>query len=252
VYSTPVYFHIPRQTVVLFFGNSTRRYQKVYAKNLTLHKGIDNKIQFQFLNQEQKPVDITNKTLSCRILSHDGTKELIRIALTPILPLTGIAELQLREGDLMDIDAQPGAYSIEIPDGEFDVPVFVSADAGARGVIRIVDSIKPKHVASEIITVNSHREAVHYAPVSYTSGSYLTSNAPLHTFQLYLAEFAGNIQVQGTALDTDVDWYNIDDPLVIADPVTKSQCLSVDGFHRHIRLSINDSTSGNITKILVR
>ena len=34
----------------------------VYAKPLTLNKGVDNKIQFQFLNQEQKPVDITGKS----------------------------------------------------------------------------------------------------------------------------------------------------------------------------------------------
>ena len=33
-----------------------------YSKPLTLHRGVDNQIQFQFLNQEQKKVDITGQS----------------------------------------------------------------------------------------------------------------------------------------------------------------------------------------------
>ena len=53
----------------------------VYAKPLTLNKGVDNKIQFQFLNQEQKPVDITGKSITCRVLNYNGTAVLLRKAL---------------------------------------------------------------------------------------------------------------------------------------------------------------------------
>ena len=48
-----------------------------YAKTLTLHKGVDNQIQFQFLNQEQKPIDITGKEITCRIISYDGSQVLL-------------------------------------------------------------------------------------------------------------------------------------------------------------------------------
>ena len=72
MYTTSVYVYTQRQIVVLLSGNSPRKYMPVYAKPLTLHKGVDNKIQFQFLNQEQKPVDITGKSITCRILKYDG------------------------------------------------------------------------------------------------------------------------------------------------------------------------------------
>lgn len=250
MYSTSLYIQIPRQTVVLYFGNSTRRYETVYAKNLTLHKGVDNKIQFKFINQDQKPVNITGKEITCRIISHDGSVELIKTSLVPVLPLTGIAELQLRENDLHDLQSQPGYYSIEIPDGEFDLPVFVDSASGARGQIKIVDSIRPKHIASDTLNVEDHREAVHFAPVTYYSGEYLTKGNPLLTVQLYLSDYSGNIQLQGTTM-TDTDWYDIND----ADVYTMENgtvYYTATGFHSKVRVKFGDSTNGNATGILVR
>ena len=72
MYSTSVFYYVQRNIVVLLSGYSPRRYMPVYAKPLTLHKGVDNQIQFQFLNQEQKPVDITGKSITCRILNYTG------------------------------------------------------------------------------------------------------------------------------------------------------------------------------------
>ena len=107
----------------------------VYAKPLTLHKGVDNQIQFQFLNQEQKPVDITGKSITCRILNYQGNELLIQKALTLQLPATGIAALILNPAELEDIVAQKCYYTLEIPVGDFDFPVFVDSNAGARGDI---------------------------------------------------------------------------------------------------------------------
>ena len=118
MYATSVFIYTQRQIVVLLYGNSVRKYMPQYAKPLTLHKGVDNKIQFQFLNQEQKPVDITGKTITCRIINYNGTEVLINKALTLELAATGIAALYLNAADLEDIDAQQAHYSLEIPVGE--------------------------------------------------------------------------------------------------------------------------------------
>ena len=97
----------------------------VYAKPLTLHKGVDNQLQFQFLNQEQKPVDITGKEITCRILNYEGNQLLLQKALTPQLAATGITSLFLNAADIENIDAQKCYYTLEIPVGSFDFPVFV-------------------------------------------------------------------------------------------------------------------------------
>lgn len=170
MYSTQVYYYTPRQTVVVFVGTSTRRYNTVYAKNLKLHKGVDNKIQFQFLNQEQKPVNITDKEILCRIISADGTTVLLQKLLTLQLPLTGLALLEVNASELLDIDAQLCGYSLEVPDGAFEYPVFVDSEAGGRGVIQIVNSILPPFIPSTNVTIPSHEEPV---VVNYTN-----NNAP--------------------------------------------------------------------------
>jgi hypothetical protein len=125
----------------------------VYAKTLMLHKGVDNKIQFQFLNQEQKKVDITGKTITCRIINYNGTEVLINKALSSDLPATGLAYLFLNAADLEDIDAQSCHYSLVIPEDEFDYPVFVDPAAGARGQINIVNSVLPSFVPSQVVTI---------------------------------------------------------------------------------------------------
>ena len=46
MFSTQVFIYTQRQIVVLLSGYSPRSYMPQYAKPLTLHKGVDNQIQF--------------------------------------------------------------------------------------------------------------------------------------------------------------------------------------------------------------
>jgi hypothetical protein len=114
VYSTQVFIYTQRQIVVLLSGYSPRSYMPQYAKPLTLHKGVDNQIQFQFLNQQQKPVDITGKSIVCRIINNTGGAVLLQKALTLQLPATGIAALELGPADIDGFDAQKCYYSLAI------------------------------------------------------------------------------------------------------------------------------------------
>jgi hypothetical protein len=244
VYSTQVYFYIPRQIVVLYDGTSTRRYQTVYAKNLTLHKGVDNKLQFQFINQEEKPVDITGKELTFRFISYDGTTTLIRKTLTLLLPLTGIAQLELNAADIEDIDPQNGFYSLEIPVGSFAYPVFVDAMSGARGKMSIVDSVLPSFIPSMEINPNATGNATTF----YSSTIDTTAN-PIITLQTAYSNFAGNVSFQGST--TGSDWYTIEQ-MNVANAVTTTFGNSFVGFHPYMRVKF-DKLNGNVVgNILVR
>lgn len=248
MYSTDVYYFIPRQDVVLYFGNSPRRYQIVYAKNLKLHKGVDNRIQFRFLNQEQKPVDISDKEITCRLLSYDGHSVLLQKALTEVLPLTGIAELQLGSDDLTDIDPQYCFYSLEIPVNSFDLPVFVDSEAGARGKLQIVDSVLPDFIPSQEITIPSHTQPNGSGNVTFYSSTYNTGDAFNMTIQAQYTTFTGNVLIQGST--TGTEWYDINTVEEYANSTT-TVGYNVQGFHPYIKLKF-DSTDGTVDKLLVR
>lgn len=247
MYSTNVYYYIPRQTVVLYSGNSPRRYETVYAKNLKLHKGVDNKLQFHFINQEQKPVDITGKEITCRILNASGSTILLQKSLTLTLPLTGLAELQISASELVDIVPQMGSYTLEIPVSSFDLPIFVDSDSGARGKVAIVDSVMPSFTASIAVNIPTHPQPSN-TEVTYYSSVIDTNDIPVLSIQTNLTDFTGNVSAQGST--TGIEWYDIGD-VYTYDATTAAVGIVVEGFHPKVKLKFV-STQGTVDRILAR
>ena len=206
----------------------------VYAKPLTLHKGVDNQLQFQFLNQEQKPVDITGKSITCRILNYEGNQVLLQKALTLQLPATGICALILNAADLENIDAQKCYYTLEIPVNEFDYPVFVDQNAGARGVLNIVNSVLPNSGSNTL---------------TYYSSVLSTNDNPILTIQTEYIEYYGNTVIQGSSL-VDADWYDITTTEDVANN-TQTVGYVIQGFHPYVRMAFT-SNSGAVANILTR
>ena len=227
----------------------------VYAKPLTLHKGVDNKLQFQFLNQEQKPVDITGKYITCRVLNYDGTEVLISKALDLDYALTGIASLNLNAADIEDIPQQKAFYSLEIPVGAFDYPVFVDQNAGARGVMNIVDSVLPSFVPSSFITIPTGQA---FPNIGNSSGNtnlvYYTSvinteDNPVLTIQTKYEEYYGNVTILGSTI-VDGDWYVISEDNEL-DNITETRGYTIHGFHPYVKVEFT-SNAGAVTNILAR
>lgn len=248
MYSTSVYLFTPRQIVVFFSGNSPRRYQLVYAKNLRLNKGVDNVIQFQFLNQEQKAVDITNLYITFRLISYNGEEVLLRKTVNQTLALNGLCELTVNSSDLEGVDPQKANYSLEIYDGSNNLPVFVNSEAYARGVIDVVDSILPSFIPAMDVTIPSHIIPNNSTETYYSSIINTTDN-PAITIQSYYANYSGNVQIQGSTV-ADSDWYNIGNVYQYLDE-TKSDGYIIEGYHPYVRLKFV-STQGDVTQILAR
>ncbi len=227
----------------------------VYAKPLTLNKGVDNKIQFQFLNQEQKPVDITGKSITCRVLNYNGTEVLVQKALDLDFALTGIASLNLNAADIEDIDAQKAYYSLEIPVGDFDYPVFVDANAGARGDMNIVNSVLPSFVPSQAVSIPTGQA---FPNISNSSGNtnlvYYTSiintqNNPILTIQTHYDEYYGNVAILGSSI-VDGDFYTITEDNDLGN-VSETKGYTIYGYHPFVKVQFT-SNSGAVTNILAR
>lgn len=256
MYSTQVFVYTQRQIVILLTGFSPRSYMPQYAKPLTLHKGVDNQLQFQFLNQEQKPVDITGKEITCRILSYQGTKILLQKALTVQLGATGIASLFVNAADIEDFDPQKCYYTLEIPVGEFDFPVFVDQNAGARGDLNIVNSVLPSFVPSMPIDIPSGQpfpnvnEVIgsNANSVTYYSSTFNTEDNPVLTLQVHFDQFYGNVAILGSTI-VDGDWYPIQ--FYQYANLSETKGYTVRGFHPYIRMEF-DSNAGAAMNILAR
>jgi hypothetical protein len=180
---------------------------------------------------------------------------LLQKALTLQLPATGIAALFLNPADLAGIDAQKCYYSLEIPVGEFDYPVFVDSNAGARGDMNIVNSVLPSFIPSMPISIptgqvfpNTNPEGNSDSDLTYYTSVVDTNDSPILTLQAQYTDYYGNIVIEGSTI-VDGDWYPI-----LTDTysnVSDTKGYVVQGYHPYVRMQF-ESNNGAVTNILTR
>ena len=263
MYSTTAYLYQQIQQVLLIDISGVgatfdRRWNPVYAKSLKLNLGVDNVILFQFLNQDQKPVNITGATFTFRIISQDGEDLLYSKELVSLNNATGRAKVTITQAETANLQAQPASWSLEITSGVLNQAVFTDDYSGARGDIDIVDSVFPAFVASSSLTVPSQApdSSIYYTSTVTTNGTRLT------TFQFDTVAYTGAVSVQGSvdATAQTVMWYDINfqdletgNTVSELDFVTSTarRAINVQGFHPYLRLALQVS-DGNVAAITYR
>lgn len=251
MFTTQVYLYSKKHKVVLTDTSQalvSRRYPQVYAQNLKIHKGTDNVLLFNFINQDQKPVNNSTATFTFRLMNREGTDVLLSKTMEAINATKGTAKVTLTEQDLDTIAVQKANYSIERSQTNSNLydAVFVDDHQGGRGVVDIIDSVYPEHTESITVSIPSFNdtpgETTHYS-------SQFTSKGSLTTLQYKPSSFTGNIQIEGATADDDL-WYNIGSEISLSASSTTGY-INVTGYHPYMRLRIEE-TSGSITEIKVR
>jgi hypothetical protein len=158
MYSTQVYIYQQLTRVLLMDTGAgetfTYRYDPVYAKQLTINKGVDNVLLFEFINQQEKPVNITGSTFLFRAINTAGDRILVEKELVTLSASTGRAKVTLTSAEMLEVLAQPATYSIQrTQPGGLVEAVFTNAQAGARAPVNIVDSVLPQYVPSAPLTI---------------------------------------------------------------------------------------------------
>jgi len=186
MYSTTAYIYQQiTQVLLIDTGDGetfTYRYNPVYAKTLTINKGVDNVLLFEFINQEEKPVNITGSEFMFRVVNTQGTELIIEAPLVILNGPTGRAKVTLPGTDLLEVLAQPANYSISRTSGNLTEAVFTNAQSGARAPLNIVDSVYPQFVPSHPLTIPTVKLSAQgsYAGASFqnypTSSNYWSGN----------------------------------------------------------------------------
>ena len=244
MYSTLAYLYQQIHMVILSDASGTYnhlRYEPVFSKNLKASRGVDNVILIRFMNQQQKPVDISNLTFTCRVMSYDGTQLLLTKELETVAGSAGHAKLTLTEAELTDINPQRAHYSITVDQNGLTEPVFVDDSAGARGVIEILDATHPEFNASTSVTAT-------FGTGNPTHSSRWQPENFLTTVQYTNAAFEGTVTVQAST--TGDDWYDVATATYAAAD-SNTHYINAEGLFPYMRLSV-DTTAGTVGGILVR
>ena len=263
MYSTTVYLYQQITKVLLVDtsgGYFTARYDPVYAKQLTVNKGVDNVLLFEFINQEEKPVNITGSTFMFRLMNQTGDQLLVEKPMVTLSATLGRVKVVLDNEDTINITAQPGSYSIQRTAGDYVQAAYVDANSGARADCNIVNSVLPAFVPSEMLTIptiygkaqqlvpgptNWPDWALYPQPVNTTqlteffSSHMPTNGQSLTTVKMDLDHFTGTVKFQAAETYESV-WYDVTSSTQFYNE-TSTQYFNVVGFHPLIRAAFNNS-----------
>jgi hypothetical protein len=242
VYSTTAYLYQQKQQVLLIDTSGAyfdRRWQPVYTKNLKIHRGVDNVILFQFVNQDEKPVNITESTITFRLISTNGDILLLSKDLEILNATFGRAKVTLLSTELDSIDAQPVGWSLErnTVTSTLYEPVFTDAYSGGRGKADVVDSVYPDFVPSEIMTIPANPEISQSNPNRNHTSAVYVQGRPLVTFQMTFDNFSGNVKPQGSNTQLG-PWYDIGSQRQYINQEVRDH-WNIEGYHNYIRFEIN-------------
>jgi hypothetical protein len=268
MYSTTAYLYQQKTKVLVIDTGGdyfTARYDPVYAKKLTINKGVDNVLLFEFINQDEKPVNISGSTLTFRLVDQSGLELMNETPMVILNAQYGRAKVTLPSAVLDTIRAQPASYSITRYAGNLTEAVFVDAQAGARADVDIMDSVYPEFVPSREITIGDTNLSAQagspggspatypdwartpnavintYSPIMNTEyySSFIEPVAAVTTIQMDLVGYTGTIKYQW-AENYQSPWHNVSESYTYLNK-TGTIVHNVIGYYPILRIAFNNS-----------
>ena len=209
---------------------TTERYRRVYNRNLKLFRSVDNRIDIQVRNSDQKASNITGSTLVFNLITRDTQDLILQKDFTAMDLLTGKVTVILTEKELLDID--PGFYSYSIikevreniDSTEYKVtsrfPLYMDSQYDAIGTIEVLDDVQG--TAEPSLLINNFNYTNPFAvgaenPKFFISSiidtkPLISAGNSLHTFQFYSSNYRGSVTIQGSLDDqgaTPSRWVDI-------------------------------------------
>ena len=272
MYSTTAYIYQQITRVLLIDTGDGEtfiyRYNPVYAKKLTINKGVDNVLLFEFINQEEKPVNITGSEFMFRVVNTQGTEMIIEQPMVILNGPTGRAKVTLPGTDLLEVLAQPAGYSISRTSGNLTEAVFTDAQSGARAPVDIVDSVYPQFVPSHPLTIPTTKLSAQgsYAGASFANypvssnywqgnpnganywnsflnteffSSFVVPKQSVTTVQMDLIGFTGTIKAQAAENYESIP-YNVTESTTYYN-YTGTIYMNIIGWYPLVRMVFNNS-----------
>ena len=248
--------------------DTDQRFRNVYQRNIKVSRGVDNYLDFNIKNQDQKNIDITDDYLVLNILSPE-TQELIiqkeGSQVTDSSYVNGRVRFNISKSDLDNIE--PGFYQISLIKENrtyLDVDNYIVDSSTAYFINTNFDTMTTLEVMSGIIgepkpsfvidEFTKEWQAVDDEPEVYYSSiidakpetSYVTS---IHTFAFYSTNYTGDVTIE-TSLDEGGSPKNWIEQTVFT-PTDPIEYKNVEGKFNYFRIKYSP-TEGTLDKIVYR
>jgi hypothetical protein len=246
------------------------RYRRVYNRNLKVYRSVDNRIDLQVRNSDQKAADITGSTLVFNIITREGKDLILNKDCTTQSASTGKVYVTLTKEELNSLESGFYNYSVTqevretIDSTDYRVtsrtPMFQDAQYGAIGVLEVSGDVLGEADETLVINKFSYTDPT---TTGYTDPKYYISSIidalgntqvpqSLHTFQIYATNYTGTVNIQGSLSEGGAPkvWTDVIPAFTLTaqnNPIYKN----VTGKYNFFRIR-HYPTTGTVDKVLYR
>ena len=209
---------------------TTERYRRVYNRNLKIYRSVDNRIDVQVRNSDQKASNITGSTLVFNLIVRE-TKDLVfQKDFSAMDLVTGKVTVILTENEMLDIDSGFYDYSIvkevreTVDSTDYKVTsriaMYMDSQYDTLGTIEVLGDVLGEVTPSVSIdkfeyinpfTAGSEDPKIYISSIVDAKPTF-NSAGTLHTFQFYSSNYRGTVTIQGSLDEqgaTPHKWVNI-------------------------------------------
>jgi hypothetical protein len=200
------YLYPNRIQLLADLAGFTTEYTNVYQRTVKIYNGIDNTLEFDIKNADQKRIDLsTFSMIELNVMDMSGNAlPNSPYAITPLNQITskGLASVVIPEEDLADLNHQHFTYSVTAVKNGADVMLYADSKFGAKGKIELVgdalptfrDEIVYDRFSGEIDfagNVKNHTSAI---PCKF----YEAVPTESMSFEIAMTNYIGTIYIEGT------------------------------------------------------
>ena len=254
----------------------TERYRRVYNRNLKIYRSVDNRIDLQVRNSDQKAISISGTVLVFNLITRDKNLILSKDC-TSVSDTTGKVYVTLSQNDMYSLE--PGFYDYTIvqevrtsTDGTAYVagnpyivssktPLYVGAQYEVINTVEVLDDAQGGVVNS--LSVDTFRY-VNPFTLGVTGDKYYISSIidakptlgtpqSVHTFQFYTTNYNGTVVIQGSLDDAASPsvWVDLSTTVISNSDI---KYKNVEGKYNWFRIKHTPdiSNTGSVDKVLYR
>lgn len=228
---------------------TNERYRKVYQRNLKVYRGVDNRLDFQIKNGDEKPQPITNLTVVFNMVGVESKELVVRKDCTTYDAAKGRVFVTLTQADIENIQAGHYHYSLytETAAG-VKTPLYGDSQYGAIGVIDVID-----HAYGEPVPSASSPLRAGVAPFvtdEFDAKPEFNSNSGLHTFAFYSTNYVGTLAIEASLDNPSGNtWVTLETINLNNTPITYK---NVTGVWSRLRVKEVTKTAGTLDNVMYR
>jgi hypothetical protein len=230
------YLYPNRINLLADLAGFTVEYTNVYQRTVKIYQGVDNVLEFDIKNADQKRIDLTTvSSLRMNLMDQSGNGlPNSPYTVTPNAPITGISTVVIPSSDLAGLDPQTLKYSVTAVDSEDrTIPLYADSRFSAIANIQLVGSAVPVAKKSVVFDrfsgeINFMGNVINHSSAVSTKVYEAIASQALSFFVTVSIGFVGKIYVEAT----------------------KDSTISVESWAKSPKTVIFDNSNGTPTQVI--